>query len=156
MWIKNCVSIEWWDDQYLFESICSYLAHLCLDKLNKKTIWNFFNFYKLKAFRQEVSGLSHQVEQEILNSQMANFVYDEILAYKYSSIIQYFGYLCGETEFLNGLKLFVNSFYFKTANANNFKDFFRHIKNNTIAPFKILENFVYHEGFSTLEIVINR
>ena len=153
MWIKNCVSIVWWDDLFLFEAICFFLAHYCLDKINYKFIWSFFNFYKLKAFRQESLGISNRVKTEIYDSEMASIIDDELLSYKYSSLIKYFCYLCGEEQFFKSLSKFVNEFYFKNANTINFYDFFREIRPSSNSPINIIDNFIEHKGLSKLELV---
>ena len=106
----------------------------------------------MKAFRSENHN-PHKLKVDIVDTQMAEVVNDEIFSYKFSSLIKYFSYLSGENNFIKGMKIFIEKFYLKTANINDFKDVFKDQRFDDLNPINILECYIDHEGLSKLEIV---
>jgi aminopeptidase N len=152
MWIINSSSIPWWDDRYLFDAISVYLAHLCISHLNnEETPFILFAFYKLKAFRADSLQTTHKLRSELLDTESARIIYDEIYGYKFACLVQNLHCLIGEKEFMISLSSYVTKNLLNTMSINRFVD---HLKlRNFHDKSKLFEYYMDHEGFSKLEIV---
>lgn len=110
MWLGHSIIIKWWNDIILFESINLFLSHLYFkekkDSDNFNT-WLMFDYFKSKAIIADKSLDSHPINQNINDSEEADFLIDELTIYKGASIIKYIYYL-DEEVFWQSMKPFVS------------------------------------------------
>lgn len=150
MWTINQFSLNWWEDRYLFEAIGVFLGHLCISKLeNKETPWILFSFYKLKALRAD-STETHILRTEIVDTESARILYDEILGNKYVCLIQCLYSFLGENKFLLFISKLIEESYSHNMSLDIFIEYLN-VQNNSQVS-KIFEDYIENEGFSELEL----
>ncbi|MCP4412220.1 MAG: aminopeptidase N [Gammaproteobacteria bacterium] len=122
MWFSNQLTIYWWHDLWIRESLANYLAPLALAETSEdEDTWNnFFIHSKSEAYKTDLSMTSVPVYRQVADSKNAVANLDENTTTKGAAIIQQLSYYLGENTFRNGLRRFINNFQYKSSDQNDF------------------------------------
>ncbi len=122
MWFSNQLTIDWWSDLWIRESLGNYLAPIALAETSDyEDAWNnFFIHSKPEAYKSDQNMTSLPLNRQVADSKNAMANLDENIATKGAAIIQQLSYYLGENTFRNGLRRFINRYQYKSTDQNDF------------------------------------
>ncbi len=150
MWFSNHLTIDWWNDLWIRESLANYLAPLALAETSEfEDAWNnFFIHSKSEAYKADQSMTSVPVNRQVADSKNAMANLDENSATKGAAIIQQLSYYLGENTFRNGLRRFIKEYQYKSSDQN---DFFNIMKDTSGKQLKNwIKTWINTAGINTL------
>ena len=105
MWFGDLVTMQWWNDLWLNESLATYAAVLSQVSATKwKHAWTTFaNVEKTWAYRQDQLPSTHPVATDAPDVQTAEVNFDGITYAKGASVLKQLGAYVGVDAFLAGL-----------------------------------------------------
>ena len=125
MWFGDLVTMKWWDDLWLNESFATFISHLCLANskdLNERytTSWVLFGEYKGYAYTADQLPTTHPVMCDVVDTEVAETHFDEIVYEKGSSMLKQMYYFIGDEIFSKGLKDYFSTYKWGNTSFDDF------------------------------------
>jgi aminopeptidase N len=116
-WFGDLVTMEWFDDLWLKEGFSTFMAARMQEQLHPEAdAWKtFYLRNKPAAYAVDVTAGTTPVWQELANLDLAKSNYGPIVYNKAPSILRQLEFLVGETEFRDGVRLFLGRHAFGNA-----------------------------------------
>jgi len=124
MWFSNLLTVDWWNDIWIRESLVNYLAPLALaDVTEDEGVWNdFFIHAKPEAYKADQSIASTAINRPVADSNGTLVDIDLMTSAKGAAVIQQLSYYLGENTFRNGLRAYLKKYIYQSSNQNDFFD----------------------------------
>ena len=125
MWLGNLVSIKWWDDLWLKESLATFM---CFHALSIKglsdtlQVGENFIIFKHWGIKMDQLPTTHPISFQIDNTEIALSSFDGITFSKGANVIQQLFDMIGEDKFKKVLKEYFNKYAKKNASKAEFQE----------------------------------
>ena len=121
MWIGNLVTMKWWDDLWLNESIAEFICHLAAQKSKQlletefRTIdpWLYFLSKKWTGYRQDAGVSTHPISLAVRDTEAASTIFDGITYSKGASVLKCLYSLVGYDSFSRAMSFYFKKFEFR-------------------------------------------
>lgn len=126
-WFGNLVTMRWWDDLWLNEAFATFIAYWLLEKL-KHTYKTFdyessmstFLTRKGRGYREDQMVTTHPIRNTVINTSVADSMFDGITYSKGSATMKQFFYLMGEDNFGKALSEYFHKYEWQNATIDDF------------------------------------
>ena len=121
-WFGNLVTMKWWDDLWLNEAFATFISYFLLEKLKNsfKTITfesamtNFFT-RKGRGYNEDQMITTHPIRGPVINTSVADSMFDGITYSKGSASMKQFFYLMGEDNFSKAIQGYFHKYEWQNA-----------------------------------------
>jgi aminopeptidase N len=121
-WFGNLVTMKWWDDLWLNEAFATFISYFLLEKLKNsfKTITfesamtNFFT-RKGRGYNEDQMITTHPIRGPVINTSVADSMFDGITYSKGSAAMKQFFYLMGEDNFSEAIQEYFHKYEWQNA-----------------------------------------
>ena len=122
------VSLPWWDDLWLKESLADFIAHFCLEKIRHQLKSTKFDSAMIWFRRRKVWGYNddqmdattHPIRGQVKNTSIAYSRFDGITYAKGAACIRQLVFLVGEEKFGECLGRYFQKYKWKNAALSDF------------------------------------
>ncbi len=144
-WVSNSVSLDWWDDFWLSQSLARFMAEKAQIGHQEHPIWqqDKHNVYQWDARRN-----SRPIEAALATSQALEYNLTEEKIIKGVALLTQLNFLLGEKAFNQGLKQYLQLGH---ANVNNFIASLEQAAKRPLNRWS--QTWLYEEGVNTIEAV---
>ena len=124
MWFGDLVTMQWWDDLWLKESLADYLgAYASVAATRFTDAWVSFALRrKAWAYSQDQLPTTHPVVADIVDLEAAKLNFDGITYAKGASVIKQLGAFVGDEAFFEGARAYFRARAFGTATLRDLLD----------------------------------
>ena len=128
MWFGNLVTMKWWNDLWLNESFADFVCFLCQNTIDKDmpfgTVDAWTEMFKRKGwgYREDQLDTTHPIACEVVNTSVAESIFDGITYSKGASVVKQLFFLIGEEKFSDNLKNYFSKYGWGNATLKNFLD----------------------------------
>jgi len=130
-WFGNLVTMKWWNDLWLNESFADIVCHTAFSEIFNEIPWKDqyidpwvrFNGYKQWGYQDDkVPGMTHPINGEVINTEIAETIFDGITYAKGASALkQLIGHV-GRDCFCEAMSNYFKKYEWKNATLNDFLD----------------------------------
>jgi len=144
-WFGNLVTMQWWDDLWLNESLATWLASRIVDKV-------YPHYQAMLDLQEDAYDAMHfdsfhasrKVKQPIRNLEDIQSAFDAITYLKGASVLRMVEHWVGEAELRNGIRSYLGHNRFKTATS---EDFLKAVSSHTSKKASaVLQSFINQPG----------
>lgn len=131
MWYGNYVTMRWWDGLWLNESFAEFMNYKSFEVVQKSlsfptdNAWSMMNEGKNWGYKEDANSNTHPIACDVVDTQMADAIFDGITYSKGAAVIQQLYYLIGEDLFRKNIKNYFEEFKWKNTEL---EDLLRHLK----------------------------
>ncbi|KIQ18369.1 aminopeptidase N [Rhodococcus sp. MEB064] len=124
MWFGDLVTMTWWDDLWLKESLADYLgAYASVAATEFTGAWvSFANRRKAWAYSQDQLPTTHPVVADIVDLEAAKLNFDGITYAKGASVVKQLAAFVGDDAFFAGARAYFRAHAFGTATLTSLLD----------------------------------
>ncbi|MDX1279724.1 aminopeptidase N [Shewanella colwelliana] len=116
-WLSNLVTLRWWNDLWLSESLAQFVTQKALRDDSSKPAWYQDKYY---AYQQDNRFNSRAIEQPMTHSdQIQHGLSDETIQ-KGVALLSQLNFLLGEKAFNQGISHYLEQYRFNNADLNDF------------------------------------
>jgi len=121
MWFGDLVTMRWWDDLWLKESVADFAGTLALAEATRFTdAWTDFSLdYKPWGYRQDQLPSTHPISADVLDTAGARLNFDGISYAKGASVLRQLVAWVGLEPFLAGLRRYIADYAYGTATLSD-------------------------------------
>ncbi|MES2823538.1 MAG: M1 family aminopeptidase [Pseudomonadota bacterium] len=126
-WFGNLISVQWWDELWLNESLATYLATLQQgsDSEFKNSAWTVFdNEIVQRAYDKDMQPSTHPVSMDIESTEHVHNKFDGISYSKGAILLRQMHYVMGDAKFSAALSSFIQKYRGKNVVTKNLLDEF--------------------------------
>lgn len=138
MWFGNLVTMKWWDELWLNESLASLLEYNCLDAIEPDyNIWETFYAQSYTAARQRdcLPGVQ-PILTPISHADEISTIFDGAIVYSKGAVVmRMLENLVGATTFRRALTSYLEKFAYQTASTQDFLSTFNAFSKHNIEQF---------------------
>ncbi len=122
MWFGDLVTMKWWNGLWLNESFATFMATRAVDQATDfKGSWqDFFSGTKQWAYWEDQLVTSHSIETPVLNTTVAESIFDGITYGKGAGVLKQLQAYLGEDSFRDGLQRYFEKYAFKNTTISDF------------------------------------
>ena len=151
-WFGNLVTMEWWTHLWLNEGFASWIEYLAVDLLFPE--WKVWEQFVKRDFTSAL-GLdslesSHPIEVEVHHPSEIDEIFDEISYSKGASVIRMLYAHLGETDFRNGLRIYLKRYELKNTITEDLWNALAEASNKPVK--EIMDTWTKQTGFPVLTI----
>ncbi len=151
MWFGNLVTMKWWDELWLNESLATLMQYMCLDGIKPSyEIWDDFIIgeYQYAKNRDSIKGVQ-PVWTKINHPDEISSVFDGAIVYAKGAalMLQLKNYI-GEKDFKEALNEYLIKFAYSNPSSKQFLTIFDNITNKDISGF--MKNWLTKPGYPIL------
>ena len=119
-WFGDLVTMAWWNNRWLSESLSSWVAHKAEDKLHPEwRSWLRATADREQAMAQDERSDTRPIQPAISPDQQIDDGFDNIVSWKGQYVIRMLEGLLGEDAFRDGIRLYLKQNQFSNATAAN-------------------------------------
>ncbi|MBV8100961.1 MAG: ERAP1-like C-terminal domain-containing protein, partial [Verrucomicrobia bacterium] len=119
-WFGDLVTMAWWNNRWLSESLSSWIAHKAEDKLHPEwRSWLRATADREQAMAQDERSNTRPIQPPINQDQQVDDGSDNIVSWKGQYVIRMLEGFLGEESFQNGIRLYLKQNQFSNATAAN-------------------------------------
>ena len=119
-WFGDLVTVAWWNNRWLSESLSSWIAHKAEDKLHPEwRSWLRATADREQAMAQDERSNTRPIEPAIRRDQQIDDGFDNIVAWKGQYVFRMLEGFLGDEGFRNGIRLYLKQNQFSNATATN-------------------------------------
>lgn len=124
MWFGDLVTMKWWNDLWLNESLATYMSPLALENVTEfKNAWSLFSIdTKYGAYEQDELPTTHPISAEVPDTNATRTAFDSITYNKGGSVLKQLVAIVGEDAFLKGIKNYLQKYAYSNPTLDNFID----------------------------------
>jgi puromycin-sensitive aminopeptidase len=151
-WFGNLVTMEWWTQLWLNESFAALMSYVVLDDLFPEwKIWTRFAMYDhANALRLDSLKNTHPVEVEVHHPSQISEIFDAISYDKGASVLRMLMHYIGETDFRDGLRLYLKKHSYKNTASVHLWEAFEQVSGKPVGKF--MRHWVGKPGYPILKI----
>lgn len=153
MWFGNLVTMSWWDELWLNESLASLLENLALEaRYPEIDTWSTFysNNYSWLRNRDQSPGVQ-PIITPIEHPDQISTIFDGAIVYtKGAVIMEMLRRHLGDKLFRKSLRGFLKEFAYKTASTEDFLGYFDQISQQDVT--NLIKPWLYQSGYPMLNI----
>lgn len=126
-WFGNLITVRWWDELWLNESLATYLATLqqASDSEFKYSAWTVFDSEVVqRAYDKDMQPSTHPVSMEIKSTEHVHNKFDGISYSKGAILLRQMHHVMGDTKFSAALSSFIRKYRGKNVVTKNLLDEF--------------------------------
>lgn len=151
MWFGNLVTMKWWDELWLNESLATLMQYMCLDGIKPSyEIWDdfFIGEYQYAKSRDSIKGVQ-SVWTKINHPDEISSIFDGAIVYAKGAVLmlQLKNYI-GEDNFKKALTEYLRKFAYKNPSSKQFLTIFDNVTNEDISDF--MKNWLTKPGYPIL------
>ena len=122
MWFGDLVTMKWWNDLWLNESLATYMSPLALENTTEfKNAWALFSIdTKYDAYVQDEMPTTHPIALEVPDTNATRVVFDSITYNKGGSVLKQLVAIVGEKAFFEGIKNYLQTYAFGNPTLDDF------------------------------------
>jgi aminopeptidase N len=119
-WFGDLVTMAWWNNRWLSESLSSWIAHKAEDKLHPEwRSWLRATADREEAMAQDERSDTRAIQPPISKDQQVDDGFDNIVSWKGQYVIRMLEGFLGEDTFRDGIRLYLKQNQFSNATAAN-------------------------------------
>jgi aminopeptidase N len=119
-WLGDLVTMAWWNNRWLSESLSSWIAHKAEDKLHPEwRSWLRATADREQAMAQDERSDTRPIQPPIARDEQVDDGFDNIVSWKGQYVIRMLEGFLGEQGFQNGIRLYLKQNQFSNATATN-------------------------------------
>ncbi|MDO4870842.1 MAG: M1 family metallopeptidase [Candidatus Saccharibacteria bacterium] len=153
MWFGNLVTMKWWDELWLNESLATLLEHFAIDAIYPEyQIWDdFYSLnYQYAQARDALPGVQ-AILTPINHPDEISTIFDGAIVYaKGACIMKMLQNFLGLKTFQKALSSFLQEFAYQNPTTADFLHHFDRASGQNISRF--MDNWLHQSGFPLLEI----
>ena len=122
MWFGDLVTMKWWNDLWLNESLATYMTPLAIENVTEfKNAWSLFSIRtKYNAYVQDETPTTHPISSEVPDTNATRVVFDSITYNKGGSVLKQLVAIVGEEAFFNGIKNYLQKYAYANPTLSDF------------------------------------
>jgi aminopeptidase N len=122
MWFGDLVTMKWWNDLWLNESLATYMSPLALENTTEfKNAWSLFSIdTKYEAYVQDEMPTTHPIALDVPDTNATRVVFDSITYNKGGSVLKQLVAIVGEEAFFEGIKNYLQKYAFGNPTLDDF------------------------------------
>jgi aminopeptidase N len=119
-WFGDLVTMAWWNNRWLGESLSSWIAHKAEDKLHPEwRSWLRATADREQAMAQDERNNTRPIQPPVSRDQQLDDGFDNIVCWKGQYVIRMLEGFLGDEGFQNGIRLYLKQNQFSNATAAN-------------------------------------
>ena len=119
-WFGDLVTMAWWNNRWLSESLSSWIAHKAEDKLHPEwRSWLRATADRERAMAQDERSDTRPIQPPISKDQQLDDGFDNIVSWKGQYVIRMLEGFLGDEAFQNGIRAYLRQNQFSNATATN-------------------------------------
>jgi aminopeptidase N len=119
-WFGDLVTVAWWNNRWLSESLSSWIAHKAEDKLHPEwRSWLRATADRELAMAQDERSNTRPIQPAISRDQQIDDGFDNMVAWKGQYVIRMLEGFLGDEGFRDGIRLYLKQNQFSNATATN-------------------------------------
>jgi aminopeptidase N len=119
-WFGDLVTMAWWNNRWLSESLSSWIAHKAEDKLHPEwRSWLRATADREQAMAEDERSDTRPIQPAISQDQPVDDGFDNIVSWKGQYVIRMLEGFLGEDTFRDGIRLYLKQNQFSNATAAN-------------------------------------
>jgi aminopeptidase N len=119
-WFGDLVTMAWWNNRWLSESLSSWMAHKAEDKLHPEwRSWLRATADREQAMAQDERSNTRPIQPAISRDQQIDDGFDNIVAWKGQYVFRMLEGFLGDAGFRDGIRLYLKQNQFSNATATN-------------------------------------
>jgi aminopeptidase N len=119
-WFGDLVTMAWWNNRWLSESLSSWIAHKAEDKLHPEwRSWLRATADREQAMAQDERSDTRPMKSPIGRNQQVDDGFDDIVSWKGQYVIRMLEGFLGDEGFQNGIRLYLKQNQFSNVTAAN-------------------------------------
>jgi aminopeptidase N len=119
-WFGDLVTVAWWNNRWLSESLSSWIAHKAEDKLHPEwRSWLRATADREQAMAQDERSNTRPIQPAISRDQQIDDGFDNIVAWKGQYVFRMLEGFLGDEGFRDGIRLYLKQNQFSNATATN-------------------------------------
>jgi aminopeptidase N len=119
-WFGDLVTMAWWNNRWLSESLSSWIAHKAEDKLHPEwRSWLRATADREQAMTQDERSDTRPIQAAISRDQQVDDGFDDIVSWKGQYVIRMLEGFLGEDAFRDGIRLYLKQNQFSSATSAN-------------------------------------
>ena len=132
MWFGNYVTMRWWDGLWLNESFADFMNFKSFADIQESfsfatdDAWSMMNSRKNWGYSEDSKSTTHPIDCEVVDTKMAESIFDGITYSKGCAVLKQLFYLIGEDLFKKNIKSYFEEFKWKNTEL---RDLMRHLGN---------------------------
>ncbi len=128
-WFGDFTTMRWFDDLWLKEGFAQYMAYKALDDLRpNEHVWQrFYQGIKPAAYAIDATQGTTPIYQDIPNLKDAKSAYGAIVYSKAPALLKQLNFVLGETNFRDGLRLYLKDHAYGNAQWSDLVHAFEHV-----------------------------
>ncbi|MFX0145938.1 MAG: M1 family metallopeptidase, partial [Candidatus Hodarchaeota archaeon] len=121
MWYGNLVTMRWWNDLWLNESVATFISHKVLERLYPRWLtWqDFVSTRTAGALGRDGLKSTHPIEADVQSPVEIEQIFDEISYGKGASILRMIEAYMGLKEFQRGVSNFLTRYSYSNAKSKD-------------------------------------
>lgn len=122
MWFGDLVTMKWWSDLWLNESLATYMSPLAIENVTEfKNAWALFSIKtKYGAYVQDEMPTTHPISSEVPDTNATRVAFDSITYNKGGSVLKQLVAIVGEDTFFNGIKNYLQKYAYTNPTLSDF------------------------------------
>jgi membrane alanyl aminopeptidase len=153
MWFGNLVTMKWWDELWLNESLATLLEHFAVEAIHPEyQIWHdFYSFnYQYAQSRDALPGVQ-PILTPIEHPDEISTIFDGAIVYaKGACVMLMLEKWLGQAQFAQALGQFLTQFAYQNPTTDDFLDTFEQISGKPVVDF--MQKWLHQSGFPIVEL----
>ncbi|WP_455365052.1 M1 family metallopeptidase [[Eubacterium] cellulosolvens] len=152
MWYGNLVTMRWWNDLWLNESVATFISHKVLEKLYPRWLtWqDFVSTRTAGALGRDGLRSTHPIKADVQSPAEIEQIFDEISYGKGASILRMVEAYMGEKEFQKGVSNFLTRYSYSNARSKDLWDCLEETSGKQIR--KVMSQWIKKPGYPVVTI----
>jgi aminopeptidase N len=119
-WLGDLVTMAWWNNRWLSESLSSWIAHKAEDKLHPEwRSWLRATADREQAMVQDERSDTRPIQPAVSQNQQVDYGFDNIVFWKGQYVIRMLEGFVGDDGFRDGIRLYLKQNQFSNTTAEN-------------------------------------
>ncbi|XWV24603.1 hypothetical protein QJ856_gp1184 [Tupanvirus deep ocean] len=151
-WFGNIVTMDWWSDLWLNESIATWFGWYVMDKIfpEWKSAEQFYVMETLNAFKLDYLRTTHAIKNDVIEPERITEIFDAVSYAKGCVVITMLINYIGIDNFMEGVRKYIHKYEYNNATSDNF---INEIANFTNKPIKkMMDQWLYQKNFPIVDV----
>ncbi|XWV25838.1 aminopeptidase M1-like [Tupanvirus soda lake] len=151
-WFGNIVTMSWWSDIWLNESMATWFGWYVIDKIYPewKSAEQFYVTETLGAFKLDFLGTTNAVKNNVIEPERITEIFDAVSYAKGCVVITMLINYIGINNFMEGIRKYIYKYQYSNATS---RDFINEIANFTNKPIvKMMSEWLCQNNFPVINV----
>lgn len=153
-WFGNLVTMKWWDDVWLNESLATFMAYKVVDAVHSDwKMWDdFLNSETSGALARDCLKNTHPIQVQVQSPDEIEQIFDAISYGKGASILRMIEAYIGKDAFREGIRHYLSSHAYSNATGNDLWSSFEESSGEQVKM--IMSRWIQNPGYPVVNAVL--